>query len=160
MLVIKQIKLICTICNMLYSRDVAFVSFLQLRLNVLCSETDLIQIISDSPESREKTPYLFVECASWCLIHEPMHSRLSNQKHRNFYNLTLVNSPSPPLTATAGSAQLPGAGDPVPRAVPRAVPAFLWILQQELLAMEHSHPGTLVSQFGASTDTFYEGMVS
>lgn len=58
--------------------------------------------------------------------------------------------------ATAGSAQLPGTGGPVPR----AVPAFLWILQQELLAMERSHPGTLVSQSGASTDTFYEGIVS
>lgn len=81
----NKIKLICTICNTPYSRDVAFVSSLQLRLNVLCSGTDLIQILSDSPESKEKkikkptTPNLFVECASWCLIHE--HSRLSNQKH-------------------------------------------------------------------------------
>lgn len=54
-------------------------------------------------------------------------------------------------------AQLPGAGDAVLGLCPRAVPAFLpllWIPQQELLAMEGSHPGTLLSRFGASTDTF------
>lgn len=100
MLVIKQIKLICTICNTLYSRDVAFVSLLQLRLNVLCSETDLIQILSDSPESRKKTPNIFVECASWCLIHEPMRGRLSNQKHTEI-SIICHWETAPPLLSQA-----------------------------------------------------------
>lgn len=81
---------------MLYSRDGAFVSFLQLRLNVLCSETDLIQILSDSPESRKKNPKPLCGMCKLVFNTGARAQQVGHSKaHRDLYNVTLVHSASP-----------------------------------------------------------------